>query len=198
MNNQITVASHPLEGVLPSPEIADVEAAFAQFLMVDVANGDATADIIKAYAREVKYFLAWCHEEEVLPERARRSHIEAYREWLKARGLSAATRQHKMSIVRRFYEAAVKHELIKINPANNVKGGKDLISSGSIPRSLLRKNLEALRPQGIHRYSAACCGEFHLRPKKSSNRFRFVPGQNHIRGRRTCAGFRTAIELGGK
>jgi integrase/recombinase XerD len=100
--------------------------AFADFLRVDVADGDATADTVLAYRREVGYFVAWCREKRIEPASATRRTIVAYREELKARGLSVTTRSHKLSIVRRFYEAALKHDLIKINPADKVAGGKDL------------------------------------------------------------------------
>lgn len=104
----------------------DIQTAFAKFLAIDVANGDATPDTVKAYVREVAQFVRWCEQSGLQPEHARRVHIEAYREFLKAEGMKASTRQHKMSIVRRFYEGAVKHGLMDVNPAASVKGGKDL------------------------------------------------------------------------
>ncbi len=103
----------------------DIYEAFAVFLQVDVAHGGATEDTIKAYHREVKYWVEWCQKHRIAPEKATRRHIEAYREDLKNRGLNVSTRSHKLSIVRRFYEAALKHELIDVNPAARVNGGKD-------------------------------------------------------------------------
>lgn len=90
---------------LESP-VRDIHHAFARFLMIDVASGDATADTIKAYHREVKLFTQWCLADGIEPVQAKRHHIEAYREALKANGIAVATRSHKLSIVRRFYEAA--------------------------------------------------------------------------------------------
>ncbi len=104
----------------------DIHAAFAEFLRLDVANGDATADTIAAYEREVIMWAKWCQGQGVRPESVRRPHIVAYREEMKAQGLSVATRSHKLSIVRRFYEAAVQAGLMDGNPASGVKGGKDL------------------------------------------------------------------------
>lgn len=104
----------------------DALSAFADFLHIDVANGDATEDTVATYRREVAVWVDWCHQNGVNPTFATRTHVETYREELKARGLSVATRSRKLSIIRRFYDAAVKYELLKVNPAANVKGGKDL------------------------------------------------------------------------
>jgi site-specific recombinase XerD len=115
-----------LPSLFEEAPVRDIFHAFARFLEIDVANGDATEDTIRAYRREVKCFAQWCFDVGFEPQRAQRRHIEAYREHLKARGLSATTRSHKLSIVRRFYEAAVKHGLMDVNPAQRVRGGKDL------------------------------------------------------------------------
>lgn len=104
----------------------DVLSAFADFLHIDVANGDATEDTVATYRREVAAWVDWCHQKGVNPTFATRTHVETYREELKTRGLSVSTRSRKLSIIRRFYDAAVKYELLKVNPAANVKGGKDL------------------------------------------------------------------------
>lgn len=133
---------------LESP-VRDIHHAFARFLLIDVASGDATADTVKAYHREVKYFCQWCQQCGVEPQHARRSHIEGYRvegyrEDLKARGIGVATRSHKISIVRRFFDAAVKHGLLKNNPAANVRGGKDLTPPVEKIKALTHNALAAL------------------------------------------------------
>lgn len=103
----------------------DIHTAFARFLQIEVANGDATDDTIAAYFREVGLWVRWCDAKGVAPETVRRLHIEAYREDLKQQGLSVSTRSHKLSIIRRFYDGAVRAGLRKDNPAAGVKGGKD-------------------------------------------------------------------------
>ncbi len=122
----------------------DIYEAFAEFLQIDVANGDATDDTIRAYHKEIGLFTRWCRERNIAPESATRRHIEAYRESLKTNGAAASTRQHKMSIVRRFYEAAVKHGVLTINPAANVKGGKDLTPPEEKMKALTKSALHHL------------------------------------------------------
>lgn len=124
VEGEVLEALQVLEVDAASPR--DILDAFAQFLRLDVANGDATPDTIAAYQREVVMWVKWCQARDIVPQDARRSDIVAYREDLKRQGISVTTRSHKLSIVRRFYEAAVQAGLIAGNPASGVKGGKDL------------------------------------------------------------------------
>ncbi|PQV65342.1 integrase/recombinase XerD [Abditibacterium utsteinense] len=116
------------------PEILEAEIvnamdpldAFEWFLQIDVANGDATRDTVVAYRREVDKYLRWCERNGIEALYASRDDIEKFRESLKNRGIAVTTRQMKLSIVRRFYDAAIRHELISKNPAAGVRAGKDL------------------------------------------------------------------------
>ena len=131
--------------LLPSSDNAsDIYSAFARFLRVDVANGDATQDTIKAYFREVTNWVDWCQTNGIAPENARRQHIEAFREQMKQRGLSVATRAHKLSIIRRFYESAVKEGLRPDTPAERVRAGKDLTNPEEKIKALSENALTVL------------------------------------------------------
>lgn len=104
----------------------DLTEAFAQFLGIEVAQGDATPDTIATYKREVSYWLQYLAQLQVRPVEAQRRHVEAYREHLKAAGHTVATRSMRLSVIRRFYDAGIRHGLMQHNPASQVKGGKDL------------------------------------------------------------------------
>lgn len=121
--------------------------AFESFLQIDVANGDASADTVAGYRREVAAWVRWCHEFAIDPARARRSDVEAYRQALKAAGMAVATRKHKLSIIRRFYAAAQKYALIQYNPADGVKGGKDLTAPEEKMHFLAEQALASLLAQ---------------------------------------------------
>lgn len=125
--------------------------AFEWFLQIDVANGDATRDTVAAYRREVGMYLAWCEKNGVEALFASRADIEAFRESLKNRGLSATTRQSKLSIVRRFYAAAIRHNLIEKNPAEGVRSGKDL----TVPED----KIKALEIRALAKLVAAIPGD---------------------------------------
>ena len=113
-----------------SPDLAsqkqeDIFQAFSRFVQIHIAQGDATDDTIRAYYREVDFWVQWCDRHDVEVGQARRIHIEMYREEMKQQGLRINTRSHKLSIIRRFYDSAVEAGLRDTNPASGVKGGKD-------------------------------------------------------------------------
>ncbi|BCM94086.1 tyrosine recombinase XerD [Abditibacteriota bacterium] len=110
------------------PVLENIYDAFAHFLRVEVANGDATEDTVQAYYREVSNWVNWCRRRHIAPEDAQDYHIEAFREEMKRRGMCIATRAHKLSIIRRFYEGAIYAGLRSDNPADGVWAGKDLTS----------------------------------------------------------------------
>ncbi len=125
--------------------------AFEWFLQIDVANGDATRDTIAAYRREIGMYLAWCEKNGVDALFATRDSIEMFRESLKNRGLVATTRQSKLSIVRRFYDAAIRHGFIDKNPASGVRGGKNLTAP--------EDKIKALALGGLAKLVAAIPGD---------------------------------------
>lgn len=133
-----------LESIVPLPVPASMAEAFAEFLDIDVADGDATPDTVNSYLGTVALFLGWCAAQDIAPENISRRHIEAYRADLKARGNAVATRSRKLSIVRRFYEAALKHGLVRENPALRVRGGKDLTPPEEKIKALTRAALSDL------------------------------------------------------
>lgn len=121
--------------------------AFESFLRIDVANGDATQDTVRAYRRHVGLWVEWCRAHGVHPAYARRSDVESYREELKARGISVATRRLKLSVIRRFYAAGIKHGLWRENPAEDVKAGKDLTAPEENMKALSEVGLKKLLDQ---------------------------------------------------
>ncbi len=141
--NEIVPLSPVVEGILVEPKMDPLD-AFEWFLQIDVANGDATRDTVIAYRREVGYWIAWCQARGLNPLDAKRDDVERYREGLKAAGICVTTRAMKLSIVRRFYDAAIRHELVAKNPAQGVRGGKDLTAPEDKMKSLSHAGLSAL------------------------------------------------------
>ena len=125
--------------------------AFEWFLQIDVANGDATPDTVEAYRREVGAWLQWCQDHDLNPLEVTRHEVQLYRESLKARGLAVPTRAFKLSIVRRFYDAAVTHNLVERNPAAGVRPGKDLTAP--------EDKMKVLDQQGLVQLVEAIAGD---------------------------------------
>ncbi len=118
--------------------------AFAFYVRMEVADGAATEDTVDAYHREVANWVKWCQQRDLPPEAAQRYHLEAFREDMKRRGLSIPTRAHKLSIIRRFYDAAIYAGLRSDNPVKDVWAGKDMTNPEEKLKILSEEALSAL------------------------------------------------------
>ncbi|BCM94270.1 tyrosine recombinase XerD [Abditibacteriota bacterium] len=142
----IVPLSEVVEGVVvvPSETTIDPLDAFEWFMQIDVANGDATQDTVAAYRREVGMWIAWCEKRSLHPLMVERDDVERYRAELKKAGIAVSTRATKLSIIRRFYAAAVRHRLIQTNPVEGVRAGKDLTAPEDKMKALSHQGLSAL------------------------------------------------------
>ena len=96
-------------------------AVFADFLEIDVSAGDAASDTLHTYRRQLVQYVQWCESQQLEPATATKEDIKRYRRWaIETRGFKPATIALKLYVVRRFYQAAVEHGLIPINPAAGV------------------------------------------------------------------------------
>jgi integrase/recombinase XerD len=75
----------------------------------------------RAYGRDLAHFYAWCDQHRVDVFTARRPHIDAYLEWLRASGAKPATIGRRLAAVSGLYEYAVDEELVPRNPATRVR-----------------------------------------------------------------------------
>ena len=57
----------------------DIDAAFADFLRLRVAEGDASPATVRAYYSHVKAFAAWCAGQRIDPATADAGALELYR-----------------------------------------------------------------------------------------------------------------------
>lgn len=97
-------------------------AVFADFLDIDVSAGDAATDTIITYRRQIEQFLQWCDRHQVPPAAVTKDDIKRYRRWMvETKKFKPATIALKLSVVRRFYQAAVEKGLISLNPVNGIK-----------------------------------------------------------------------------
>jgi site-specific recombinase XerD len=97
-------------------------AVFADFLEIDVSAGDAASDTLHTYRRQLVQYVQWCEGQAIEPATATKDDIKRYRRWaIETRGFKPATIALKLSVVRRFYQAAVERGLIPLNPAAGVK-----------------------------------------------------------------------------
>ncbi len=142
----------------PQPETALVSRdalllAFADFLSIDVSAGDAATDTLQTYRRQVEQFLKWCDRHNLDPAQLDKNDIKRYRHWLiNVRRFKPATIALKLSVVRRFYQAAVEHRLLPINPALGVKPPREKRDPAERITFLEKAEVEKLLasiPQGV-------------------------------------------------
>ena len=113
--------------VIASPAVSDPDLTelLANWLNLDVANGDACTDTLNTYQSQIQTWLTWCNENSVCPGQATIENIKNWRNDLINAGAKPSTISLKLTIVRRFYQSAVDRELIENNPAINVHAPKD-------------------------------------------------------------------------
>ncbi len=112
----------PTDEGLATAADSELLSSFAEFLNLDVAAGAASLDTVKTYLSQVQQYLRWCCEQGISPTRATSEAIKAYRRWMfEAAGYKQATIGLKLTVVRRFYQAAVERGLVAANPAAGVK-----------------------------------------------------------------------------
>jgi len=105
----------------PARTPSEMDAAFADFLRVDVASGDASEDTIRNYRSEVELWVAWCIEQGFDAATVTVTHVKRYRQALIESNYNPVTVKWKLSIVRRFYDAARNAGLRPDNPVAGVK-----------------------------------------------------------------------------
>ena len=102
-----------------------LDQAFADFLRIDVANGDASPDTIRGYRTQVASWVSWCKSQGINPAHATTEDVKAYRKDLLSAHYKPASIAHRLVILRRFYQAAVNAGLRADNPAAGVRPPKD-------------------------------------------------------------------------
>ncbi len=105
----------------PPRPASDLDVAFADFLRVDVASGDASDDTIRNYGSEVEVWVVWCLQQGFDPATVTVTHVKRYPQALVEAGYNPITIRWKLSIMRRFYEAARNARLRPDNPAADMK-----------------------------------------------------------------------------
>jgi site-specific recombinase XerD len=105
--------------------VEDLDVAFARFLRLDVANGDASLDTVRGYRSQLAAWVAWCAEHTVDARTATVDEVKRYREDLVAQGRQPTTIAHKLNVLRRVYAAAVAAGLRPDNPAVGIRAPRD-------------------------------------------------------------------------
>ena len=144
----------------------DLLAAWADFLRLDVAQGDAISRTVATYQAQgdaisrtvatyqaqVRDFLAWCAAQGLHPALATEDDLKAYRSHLTER-YARATVATRLAAVRRFYQAAVWRGYRTDNPAAGIRPPRERTARDERVRFLtlegLKRLLDAPRGDGL-------------------------------------------------
>ncbi len=113
------------QGQSPAPMGQELEAAFADFLRLDVAQGDASPETVRTYLGQLRQYLAWCASEGLHPAAVTEDDLKGYRAHLVAEGYRRSTIATKLAIVRRFYQMAQARGYRQDDPARGLKAPAD-------------------------------------------------------------------------
>ncbi len=102
-------------------EVISLKQLFAQFLEMEVGDGAASSDTVTSYLSQAKIYLDWCKDTLIKPLRANKNDIQLYRQYLIDQNYTVGTIANKLTIINRFYQAAVNRGLIEVNPTIGVK-----------------------------------------------------------------------------
>lgn len=104
----------------------DMLERLAEFLRLNVAEGDASQHTLRTYMTHIRQFLDWCVSEELHPVEASREDLINFRRFLVGeRGYKRGTVAYKLNAVRRFYEAARAWGMRSDNPAEGLRAPRD-------------------------------------------------------------------------
>jgi len=130
----------------------DLLAAWADFLRLDVAQGDASPRTVATYQAQVRDFLAWCQAQGLHPALATEDDLKAYRAHLVER-YARATVATRLAAVRRFYQAAVWRGYRTDNPAAGIRPPRERTARDErvrfLPLEGLKRLLDAPRGDGL-------------------------------------------------
>jgi len=105
--------------------VMSVEQMVADWLHLDVANGDACSDTLKTYRGNFDAWLTWCSENSVHPRQATVEDVKGWRQDLVVAGSKPSTIALKLTTIRRFYQSAVDRGILVSNPAANVRAPRE-------------------------------------------------------------------------
>ncbi len=125
LNPTATTSPSDIEQSTPFVLNADeLLAAFTNFLQFDVGSGGASAETIRTYWCEVRYYLLWCETNQLQPLTVTRDQIKIYRHHLVSKKYKPTTISLKLVAISRMYDAAMEYRLLTINPVWGVKPPK--------------------------------------------------------------------------
>jgi len=122
MTNAVVISG---SGLVPAATSRDVLDRLADFLRLNVNDGDASERTVQSYLTHVGQFTRWCWAEDIDPSQATPKDLAHFRRYLVDRRYTRSTINVKLSAVRRFYQAVTWYGLRQDNPAEGLRPPRD-------------------------------------------------------------------------
>jgi site-specific recombinase XerD len=98
---------------------------YAEFIDLDVSNGQPSRDTVRGYLTQVSQWFQWGRENGINPAVATNHQIKIYKQRLVDAGYADASIAHKLTILRRFYAGIVAKGIRSDNPVVGIKPPKN-------------------------------------------------------------------------
>lgn len=123
MSNDLIIDTHDksLAPYIPQDHLA----ALAEFLRLNLAEGDASRHTQRSIYTSIQDFSQWAARAGVNPVRATEDDVKAYRAWLIGKGQKPSTILVKLVALRKLFQAAVWRGYRPDNPAKGIKAPSD-------------------------------------------------------------------------
>jgi len=133
-------------------QVSDEEilARFAEWMRLDVADGQGSEATMKSYLGDLRQHLGWLAEAGITPTQAGEDDLKEYRAWL-VDEYAASTAGRKLVSVRRFYQMAQARGMLAENPAAGLRSPKDRTARHEkvkfLPVHVLQRLLDTPHPE---------------------------------------------------
>ena len=132
----------------------EVLATFAEWMRLDVADGHASPETLRAYMADVKQHLEWLDEEGLTLADVEDDDLKMYRAWL-VEIYKISTAGRKLASVRRFYEMAHARGKLPANPAARLKSPRDKTDQSEKIKYLTFEAVKRILAQPMRRHEGA-------------------------------------------
>ena len=90
-----------------------------------ISDGNPSLDTINSYCSTIDQFLDWCKKVSLNPFMTTEQHIMYYRSILVNKNYRSTSIKFKLTCLRRFFFVAIKYDMIKDNPVQDVHAHRD-------------------------------------------------------------------------
>lgn len=117
---------------------------YKELIIPYIGKGRPSSDTLNTYYTSIDQFIQWCHAQNLHPLKAKEFHLLRLREIMYQREYRQASVNVKIVAISQFFRAAVKLEVIKINPAADIQSDDPERDKQVLTKYLTEEQLQQL------------------------------------------------------